>query len=129
MSFDSLLAGGGTAGGILAAGYVGRLALDWYKEHRSGEVAEKTAAVAEKTSSVTDAATASTVVLASLKALQEENTRQQAKIRHLEAEDERKTKVITELTDRLTKAQAQIQGIADELEQLKRDHPATTDNP
>lgn len=125
MTVDSLLAGGGTAGGIIAVGYVGRLALDWLKDHRSGEVAEKTAAVAEKTGAVTDAATASTVVLASLKALQEENTRQQEKIRHLEAEDERKSRVITELTDRLAKAQVQIQGIADELEQLKRDHPAT----
>lgn len=112
MTTDSLVAGGGVAGLIIAVAYIGRLGLDWFKEKRSGDVIEKS-------TSVTDAATANAVILQTVKALGEENARLQKKVLHLERESQSKDSKISELNDRLGRAQVQIQSIADELAQLK----------
>lgn len=109
---DQVLAGGGIAGLTIAISYIGRLVLDWVKEKRDGEVVEKS-------TSVTDAATANAVIIQSLKALGEENSRLQRKVGHLEQESAVKDELIADLGKRLTQAQQQIQSIADELAQLK----------
>jgi chromosome segregation ATPase len=117
---DSLLAGGGAAGIIIACVYVGRLMLDAFRDWRSGDVAVKTGAM-------TDANTANAVILSSLTALSLENGRLQRKIAHLEDEADESRRLATEkdrkikrLEDRLGTAQAQIQTIADELQALRR---------
>lgn len=105
MNFDDLLVGGGGMGAAAVFIWCGRLALDWWKDHRSGTLTSKT-------TSVTDAATANTIILATLTALQAENTRLQRKVEHLEEENEMKDSKITELETRLN-------AIAVELAQLK----------
>lgn len=115
MDWGNAVAGGGIAGLILSITYVGRLALDWAKERKTGSVSEKSA-------SVTDAATANTVILKSLEAVVAENGRMQRKIKHLEDESAEKDFKIKDLESRLAGALSQIKDIADELAQLKTVH-------
>jgi len=105
MNFDDLLVGGGGMGAAAVFIWCARLTLDWWKERRTGTLSTKTA-------SVTDAATANTIILATLTALQSENTRLQRKVEHLEEENEMKDGKITEL-------EARLNAIAVELAQLK----------
>lgn len=105
MDTTSLLTGGGVAGLLGAAAYLGRLALDWRKEKRAAPRQDAAA-------SITDAATANAVLVQSLDALRAENQRMARKIKHLEDEAEAKDAKIGELERR-------VQEILDELAALK----------
>lgn len=105
MNVDTLLTGSGTAGLILGAAYVGRLLLDGWREKRTGDREDTT-------STVQDAAATNALMLGSLTALQAENGRQAARIRHLEEEADLKDAKIRDLEQR-------VQAIADELAALK----------
>lgn len=102
---DQLITGGGIAGLLVAATYVGRLGLDWLRDKRS---APTTAASVH----VGNAATANAVLVATLEGLQAENSRLVKRVADLEAEDQRKDDKIADLEQRL-------QGIALELSALK----------
>lgn len=105
MDLQPFLVGTGGGGLVLVLYACGRLVLEWLQERRSGEITSKTA-------SVTDAATANTIILKSLEALQDENTRLQGKVKHLEDEAEKKDAKIADLETRLN-------AIAVELAALK----------
>lgn len=94
MDLSPLLTGGGAAGLVLAVGYIGRLALDAWREKR-------TAPREQATASVSDAAAANAVLVQSLDALRAENQRMARKIKHLEDEAEAKDAKITELERRV----------------------------
>lgn len=113
MTADQWLAGGGILGLITALGVIGRLVLDAWRERR-------TVPVSERTTAVTDTATANAVILATLEAMAGENTRLRARVLHLERDNEAKATKISELTVQVADAQKQLQGIADELQRLKK---------
>ena len=92
---DAVITGGGVAGLVLSLTYVGRLALDWWRDRHT--VSSSTASA-----HVGDAATANAVLVKTLEGLQAENGRLQARVQHLEAEDQRKADKITELERRLS---------------------------
>lgn len=112
MDLSPLLTGGGAAGLVLAVGYIGRLALDAWREKR-------TAPREQATASVSDAAAANAVLVQSLDALRAENQRMARKIKHLEDEAQAKDAKIGELQQALSSAQRQIDAIASDLAALK----------
>lgn len=108
---DPITTGGGIAGGIIALVYVGRLALDWWRE-RKQETPKAAAALAS--SQVTDAATANAVLVQTVETLQAENGRLSARVQHLEDEATERNRKITDLEN-------QLASIARELATLRSD--------
>lgn len=98
---DALVTGGGLGALALAISYIGRLALDWVRERRTGPRETTTAAV-------TDAATANAVLLSTVEALQGENTRLHKRVATLETENARKDEKLTELEGRLAQIAAEL---------------------
>lgn len=91
-----LLPGGGLVGLLVVIYWCGRLVLDGFRERKAAHLASRTLEGSEQTAAVTDTAAANAVILATLKALSDENARLQGRLRDKDAE-------LADLSSRLDK--------------------------
>ena len=120
------VAGGGT---LLVLGYGGRLLLEWITQRRTGQLEGKKLEMAEDAQQITDAAAANSILLASLKAMESENTRKDIKIEALEGRNSEKDSKIEELQKTVRELRAQVHallqrldGVDFELDDLRDNH-------
>lgn len=119
-------AGGGT---ILAIGYGLRLFFEWLDQLRAGKLEDKKLDLAEDAQQVTDAAAANAIILASLTAIRDENTRLSSKVDTLESRNAEKDLKIEGLQQQIGEMRAQINkllrkldGVDFELDDLRDNH-------
>lgn len=104
------IGGASGIGAVLAV--LGKLYFDWRKTRHDEPLVERSSAV-------TDAATANTVVLASLDALRKENESLRAKVADLQDENATKDKKLAEFQTRLESMQTDMDAMHTELTKLR----------
>lgn len=121
---SGLLTGGGIAGILVAAAYLGRLALDWLKQRHDGPPARTTAAV-------TDAEATNAILLSSLREEREEVQRLSHEVAELRTQNghlyQQMRQQRKDYEREVSELRAQLRALTDRLESFQ--HRLQSDPP
>lgn len=115
---EALTALGGGGGAVVAV-YVLQSLYKALQDRYQNKLSEKNVSIVERTASMSDAATANTLLLATIDAMHKENERLSGHNTLLQAENAQKNKHIEQLQAEITQMQNHLTKLYDQLEAAK----------